>query len=412
VSGRYTGNPGAIEARVIRDGTSEEIVPWMIVDRAPRKNIFLGVLRQVPQGAWYRLQVRSAANHTVAANGSHKWGVGILVATLGQSNMKEWFHTGTAFESSHLLRRFSKKGWSQLGNRGNAAIAFGNRIIDRLGVPVGLLDFAINGSGLRKEADWGTGYWENTAPGSIYNRFLAGVADAGGAVEFVVWIQGEADAGRGTVTESEYRKSLESFVTNQIRVDIENGSDQEYLPFLIVSMVKRPGMKDIPHQALRNAQKFVAENVPGCYLAATTLDLENIGRQHLSPDAYTTMGRRVAQTVLHILNEETYHRGPWVSGVKQIDERTIDVIITHRGGTDFTPATGITGWEVLSGRTTLPITEVYRHDPQTIRIVLEKPMIGKATIRYLYGAMPDATRPVLDNSRMELPLQEYQTELQ
>jgi len=59
----------------------------------------------------------------------------------------------------------------------------------------------------------------------------------------------------------------------------------------------------------------------------------------------------------------------------------------------------------------LPVAEVYRHDPQTIRIVLERPFAGEAKIRYLYGAMPDATKPVLDNSAMSLPLEEYQSEI-
>jgi hypothetical protein len=35
----------------------------------------------------------------------------------------------------------------------------------------------------------------------------------------------------------------------------------------------------------------------------------------------------------------------------------------------------------------------------------------KAEIRYLYGAMPDVKRPVLDNSPMSLPLEEYQAEI-
>jgi len=411
VSGKYSGKLEGIEARVVKDGTFEEVVPWTMIDASPRDGIFLGVLAEVPQGGWYSIQVRSTNNHTVSTKGTHKWGVGILVACLGQSNMKEWFYTGTALSAHSLLRKFSDKGWSELGMKGNAAIAFGNRIIERLGIPVGLLDYSINGSGLRKEADWGTGYWENTAQDSIYNRFLAGVSEAGGAVEFVVWIQGEADAARGTVTEDEYRTSLASFITNQVRADIDNGSEYEYLPFLIVMMIKRPGGKNEPHQAIRNAQKHVVENVADCYLAATTLDLKNQGRQHLAPDAYITMGRRVAQTVLFILGEETYHRGPSISSTNLVDGRTVDVRIKHRGGTNFTPAAGITGWEVLANGTLQPIEEVYQHNRQTIRIILKNPLPEKAKIRYLYGAMPDANNPVLDNSAMSLPLEEYQSVL-
>ncbi len=411
VSGIYTGQPGAIEARVVRDHNNDAVVTWAVVDASPQNGIYVGVIPNVPQGGWYNLQVRTVQNREVMDSGTHKWGVGILVACLGQSNMKEWFYTGTDLKSHLLLRKFDGNNWSKLDRQGNAAIAFGNRITKRLNIPVGFLDFSVNGSGLRKEADWGTGYWEDAVRGSIYSQFVTGVSKAGGAVEYVVWIQGEADAARGTVTTEEYQTSLERFISKQVRLDIENGSHRKHLPFLVVAMVKRPGGKDDPHQAIRSAQYQVAEKVLDCYLAATTLDLKNQGRQHLSARAYLKMGNRVAQTVLFIMGEETYHRGPTIAGAKQIDPRTIDVRVEHRGGTNITPVSEMTGWEVLANGISVPLTKVFRHDPQTIRIVLERPLAKKTRIRYLYGAMPDTTCPVVDNSTMSLPLEEGQSEV-
>ena len=411
VSGSYTQQIKGVEARVVKNATQEAVVPWTVIDASPRNGIFVGTLTDVPQGGWYNLQVRSTAHPEISIQGTHKWGVGMLVACLGQSNMKEWFYTGTDLKAHPLLRKFNANGWSAPVKHGNAAIAFGNRIIDQLGIPVGLLDYAQNGSGLRKEADWGTGYWENTAPGSIYNRFVSGVSETGGSVEFVIWIQGEADAARGTVTTQEYADSLERFINNQVRMDIANGSDLENLPFLIVMMIKRPGGKDQPNQAIRDAQKHVAENVANSYLAATTLDLKNHGRQHLTAKAYITLGQRVSQSILHLLAKETYHRGPTVRDVVQIDDLTIEIRLQHNAGSDFTPDSEITGWEVIAEEVLVPITKVYRHDPQTIRISLAHPLRHKAQIRYLYGAMPDVKRPVLDNSPLSLPLEEYQAEI-
>jgi hypothetical protein len=325
--------------------------------------------------------------------------------------MKEWFYTGKDLVAHSLLRKFSDRGWSKLADQGNAAIAFGNQLIDRLGIPVGLLDYSVNGSGLRKEADWGTGYWEDTSPNSIYDRFVTGVSNAGGAAEFVIWIQGEADAARGTVTKNEYADSLEHFIINQVRSDIANGSDRESLPFLVVMMIKRPGGKDRPNQDIRNAQRHVVANVAECYLAATTLDLKNHGRQHLTSKAYISMGKRVAQTVLYVLGKETYHRGPSVTSVRQIDNSTIEIAIKHNGGNDFGPDAGITGWEIIANGTSVPIKKVYRHNPQTIRIRLERPLDDKAQIRYLYGAMPNAKNPVIDNTPLSLPLEEFQADI-
>ena len=411
VSGTYKGHVEAIEARVVRNNSFEEILAWTVIDDAPQNGIFVGELEDVPQGGWYNIQVRSQTDHSVTISGKHKWGVGVLIACLGQSNMKEWFYTGKDLTAHSLLRKFNGNHWSKFGTTGNAAIAFGNRIIDRLGIPVGLMDYSVNGSGLRKEADWGTGYWEDTSRNSIYDRFITGVSDSGGAAEFVIWIQGEADAARGTVTKDEYADSLEQFITNQVRSDIVNGSSLENLPFLVVMMIKRPGGKDKPHQDIRDAQKQVVENVADCFLAATTLDLKNHGRQHLTPEAYISMGNRVAQTVLYVLGKETYYRGPKVTSIKQIDNSTIEIAIKHNGGSDFKPATGITGWEVMANSTSIPITKVYRYDPQTLRILLERPLNDKAQIRYLYGAMPDAKNPVLDNSPLSLPLEEFKSDI-
>lgn len=407
VSGVYTGTISGIEARVVRHGHDDAVVPWTLIDDAPGSGIFLGLLSGVPEGGWYALEVRAANDHTVLSNGQNRWGVGILMACIGQSNMKEWFFTGTDLAAHSLLRIYSDGGWHTLDERGNGAIAFGNRVIARTGVPVGLIEYAVNGSGLHRKADWGTGYWEDTRPDSIYRRFIDGVAVTGGRLEFVLWIQGEADAARGTVTAEDYQVALTRFVTRQVRRDIINGSRRSQLPFLVVAMVKRPDGRDAPHQAIREAQRAVSEQMSECYLAATTLDLENRGKQHLAPEAYTTMGHRVAQTVLYILGRENFYRGPLVAAVRQHGERALDVTLRHRGGTDILPETGITGWEVIDAAGVAPILNVSRQDSRTIRILLARALQERAEIRYLYGAEPDARRALRDNASPSLPLEAF-----
>lgn len=407
VSGEFTGTISGIEARVVRYGRVDAVVPWTVIDDAPGGGIFLGLLPGVPEGGWYALEVRATDHHTIQSTGQHRWGVGILMACIGQSNMKEWFFSGTDLAAQPLLRRYSDRGWQALDGRGNGAIACGNRIIARTGVPVGLIDYAVNGSGLHRKADWGTGYWEDTRPGSIYRRFLSGVTATGGRLEFVLWIQGEADAARGTVTKEDYQAALTRFVTRQVRRDIINGSTQPQLPFLVVAMVKRPGGHDAPHQDIRDAQKAVTDQVAECYLAATTLDLTNLGKQHLAPEAYITMGRRVAQTVLYILGMENFYRGPVVAAVRQHGQRALDVTLTHHGGTDILPETGITGWEVIDAAGMAPIQNVSRQDPRTIRILLARALQERAEVRYLYGAEPDARRALRDNASPSLPLEAF-----
>ncbi len=405
VSGTFQGHPQAIEARVSNHATKEWITPWTVIDSAPVDGVFMGILPEVPQGGWYRLSVRFSDAHKIEDAGQSKWGIGMLVACIGQSNMKEWFHSGADLKPHSLLSLHRDGRWMAMGDKGNGAVAFGNRLIGKLGIPVGLLDYAVNGSGLRKEADWGAGYWGDRSDDAIYDRFVKAVAGAGGSLEYVVWMQGEADAARATISENQYRSALKRFIEQQVRQDIINGSGRRQLPFLMVGMVKRPVGKDAPHQSIRVAQYKVTEALQECYLSATSLDLENMGRQHLSPAAYTTLGLRVAQTVLYLLGEESYYRGPSVFAATLVDDTTIDVRISHRGGFDFTPQRAISGWEVIREGSKLPIAEVTRKDSTVIRIIMERSLDGPVTLRYLYGAMPDADRSVHDNSPIELPLE-------
>ena len=407
VSGTYKGFPEAIEAQVQQFVSHAPVTPWTVIDSAPGDGIFMGILPEVPQGGWYRLAVRFANHPDIIHLGQSRWGVGMLVACIGQSNMQEWFFTGEAAKAHTLLSLHRNGQWMPMEPQGNGAVAFGNRLIGHLGIPVGLLDYAVNGSGLRKEADWGTGYWADRSEDSIYHKFIQGTAAAGGSVEYVIWMQGEADAARGTISEGQYRNTLESFITDQVRKDISNGSSRSQLPFLIVGMVKRPIGRDLPHQAIRDAQAAVAQEIPECYLAATTMDLTNHGHQHLAPEAYTVLGLRLAQTVLYLLGETDYYRGPSVAGAIKADDHTLDIRLIQRGGNDFSPADHISGWEVLQDEKRVPIADVRRYNPNTIRIRLAQPIEGPIRLHYLYGAMPNASRAVHDNSAMELPLEPY-----
>ncbi len=407
VTGSYTGYPGAIEARVINADPFEVVVPWTVIQGEPENNVFIGILKNVPQGGWYKIEVRSSIAPWIKSSGSNTWGVGMLIACIGQSNMKEWFNTGNHIKAHPLLRFHSNGSWVIPQKTGNGAMTLGNRLAADLGVPVGLMDYAVNGSGLTRAADFGKGFWMDNAPDGIYDSFVNSIQRAGGSLEFIIFMQGEADAARGFISAKQYRQALERFISDKIRQDIENRSELNNLPFLIIPMVKRPGGKDAPCQSIRNAQMKTIENVNNCYLGAIPIDLKNKGSQHLAPSQYKILGNRVAQTILYLLGKQDYHRGPFATSVTRVNGTTIDVTLKHRKGDDFTPTADITGFDVLSDKKMLPVKEVVRKDATTIRIKLDAFFIGPFTVRYLYGAMPDTSSPVRDNSPLSLPLEPF-----
>ena len=407
VSGTYHGTTGPVEARVVADTDNTVQVPWTVVDDAPENGVFTGILRHVPQGGWYRIEVRSGLTPWVVERGTNRWSVGMLVACIGQSNMREWFTTGEddAPSSRLMIHRGGK--WHVPASRGNGALALGNRLVEGLGIPVGLLDYSVNGSGLTAEADWGTGFWRDTAPDGIYRQFVDGVQRTGGSLEAVVWMQGEADAARGTITRQTYGQALARFVDDQLRIDIGNGSTRPQLPFLIIPLVRRPTGKDEPCQWIRQAQMDAIDGLDDCYLGATSMDLKNHGRQHLAPEAYTTLGRRTAQTILHLAGKTRYYRGPSVSGVTRASPTVVDVTVRHRGGNDFTPMAGITGFSVVAGDRDVEVVSAMRLNSTTIRLKLAAPLPAEYRVRYLYGAHPDVSGAVHDNTKLRLPLDPF-----
>ena len=408
VSGTYQGGPQSIEACVVRFNTRQMVMPWTVVDRSPGNGIFMGVIASVPQGGWYRVAVRFHRHHEIHATGTSPWAVGLLAACIGQSNMKEWFYSGEERQGLDRISIHRNGTWQRPTTLGSGGAAFARRLVQELGIPVGLLDYAVNGSGLRREADWGSGYWADRSQGGIYHQFIQGAAAAGGVLEYIIWMQGEADAARKTITEGQYAKTLKRFITQQVRHDIVNGSQLANLPILIVGMPRRPIGVDQAHQAIRNALTATTQQVDDCYLAAVSLDLKNHGHQHLTPKAYTALGERTAQTVLYLLGKARYHRGPTAVRAHRLSDSIVDVDLIPRGGNDITPESGMTGFQVVDLQdNAVAVDRVERATASTIRIHLAQPAPGPLRVRYLYGGMPDNRHAVHDNSSLQLPLEPF-----
>ena len=95
ISGSFVGNPVGIEARAVKHSSNEPVTEWIEIDGAPKERVFMGILPDVPQGGWYRLMVRFKDAPEVMYKSRPRVGVGVLATLIGQSNMKEWFHTGS-----------------------------------------------------------------------------------------------------------------------------------------------------------------------------------------------------------------------------------------------------------------------------------------------------------------------------
>ncbi len=116
VSGSYWDmNWNHVEARVLQHGTSTAVLDWTTIDSTPGGGTFSGNL-SVPQGGWYNVEVRAldgTGSVIGSSRGTNKWGVGMIILVIGQSNMsgrgQPPYH-GRNFRSGSQLQQRRKMG--------------------------------------------------------------------------------------------------------------------------------------------------------------------------------------------------------------------------------------------------------------------------------------------------------------
>ncbi|HWS42023.1 MAG TPA: Ig-like domain-containing protein [Pseudoflavonifractor sp.] len=384
----------------------------------------------VPQGGWYKTQLAAYDSGGVKLTGaeSNRWGVGINILCIGQSNMVG-IGQGEAIPAHDLASNFMNEHWTHLedpydrgdttpissdGTTGNSMVpALANALIAEYGLPVGIIPAAKGGAGLVCDcADYPR--WLDRTEGNptdrsnLYGNSLYR-AQAAGGVEFILMNQGEHDVSAGT-GEEEYLAALSTLVSNY-RTDL--GWD---VPFLYCQLgPAKAGSWDgdrAPYMdGIRAAQMRANDPANGVILAAVELDLgRNSDNLHYTTASQSVIGRRVANAIFwyydDIPGKADYYTGPSIAGVHFADQSraVIDVTLAHTGGGDFTPAEDITGFTVTDGGTPVAIASARQKDAHTITLTLEAPITGEGKVRYMAGLLPDVTGIVKDNSPMALPL--------
>jgi len=239
-----------------------------------------GSIENIPEGDGYVLEVRTGGVVT-----TEPLAVGIVVWTLGQSNMKGWYSTPSlATSDAANAYAFDDGGWQPLAGAG--AVAFANSLsASEGGVPVAFVNGAVNGSALLADNEGGFGYWEN-GPKSLYTDALQTLASAGGKAEFVLWSQGEADAG-GT-SAAAYQAALAPLFSRVL-------DDLPLSDIIIVGLgPTRISGQESGYRAIRQGQADTAAALPHTHYLPSDTDLELADGPHLSGASYAWQAREAA----------------------------------------------------------------------------------------------------------------------
>jgi hypothetical protein len=438
ISGTVSAGIASVQAQVVSfEAGATVIVPW--TDLAAAANAAYSGTLEVPQGGWYRIRVRGLDErghelaHTV---GAHRWGVGINILCIGQSNMVG--HGGhshtTAVDLAGLYG--NDRSWKHLadpydsgGSSSDVDFDFGSgaslvpSLVNALndyfpGLPIGVVPAAKGSSPLAcagGDGCWGQRNANDPAdPSTLYGNSLAKARSVGG-VELVVMHQGETDATNST--------PRATYASELARLAQSYRSDLGDVPLFMCQLgrsttdVSAKNRTDANMQAVRVAQHD-ADDPPRIYLAATAIDLDVDETDHYGKATLDELGRRIAAAIAYhygAAGAPSAYRGPEIVSAAYADEsRTvIDVRLSHRGGSDFAPVAGIEGFEVLDDGALAPLSSVARRDAATIRITLENAIAGSGSVRYLYGKLPFQTlsNAVHDDSRMALPLEPTTSDL-
>ena len=393
ISGTYTGTPTTIEARVTNDGGSTVVKDWSTISSSPTGGTFSGDIGQIAQGGWYNVQVRFSDN-SATASGTNKFGVGMLVGVTGQSQAVNWFYNATGLTASSTTAVFRGGTTWVTTTMSSGAIAFSNKIHNALGnVPVGFIDAGINGSVISS--------WDETTDANFIN-FIASSTAIGGKLEYVVWNQGESDANAGTA-EATYKTALGNVITNMRASTTRNRVGS--LPFLTTVLGNLTSYAtDAQQQAIRNAETDGCLVANTCYIAAQMIDATTTDGIHWDDAGYQLNGNRMAQTVLFILGNQSYYRGPYITSYIASTTSTFQINLTQNGGNDFAPTTSITGFTILDDASPETITSAIRVNANIIKLTISGTISGTPTVRYLYGYTNNSAN-VFDNSAMVLPME-------
>ncbi len=426
ISGTYANmNWDHVEASVLQHGTDTAVIDWTTIDSTPGGGTFSGNLT-VPQGGWYNVAVRaldSTGSVIGSSRGTHKWGVGMIILVIGQSNMSGRGQAPFTAANSDLAVNYNNAGtWEHLADpyddespasavdydnnlaAGSMIPGIANSLLQTFDFPIAFVPASKGGSNLYVNGSNSGWAYRNSSnhfdTSTLYGQSITKAQSVGG-VELIIMHQGEADLSAGR-TEANYEADFATMI-GHYRQDLYAG-----IPIFICQLGTVGGGTDAGVTGIRSAQHDL-DNGTNIFMGATAMEMPRIDSWHYDTPALTAVGSRLANAIKYYFGQSTYSRGPFIASASFSDGNRNQVIVTlnHRGGTDITPATGITGFGVFDNGVSVSITSAVRYTANSVRLTLSSSISSghTVTLRYLWGMTPNVSGLVKDNTPLALPLE-------
>lgn len=403
VSGAYDGTaPTGVEVRVLNYDNDAEVVTWTEVDSSPSGLSWSGSITVPESTSAYKVQARRTGTTDVVES-PNRFGVGVWVVDYGQSNSRRHETTspasdavGTGSTSTGRRTDGAREGIElvPVGDFGGIAGLI-SEIESLMGCAVGYVNGAVAANPL-----------SNLKKGtSNYSDLLADLQAIGQDFNVLLWAQGENE-GNGVPPAGHKADVIQ--LHSDLAADL--GTTTAAMPMILGPLGPTTiGADDDNWSEISGALIDAADETTDIHLLGGIADTVLVDGVHYTAESYRQIGKRRAYEIARLNGDVTGSAVFRIVGITKVSTTIIDVNLTHGIGTDFTPATGITGL-VVSANSDMssPITpaSVVRQDANTIRITLNggDAIAGAVYVTHLYGANPTVTGLVVDNSTYTMPL--------
>lgn len=378
ISGRFTGTPLHIEARIEFAGTGLPYLDWFTLVLQPdvnrQDNTFTGAASFPAQTATLRLKVRFSDDPAVIAT-SANFATGDVFLLKGQSNMERFVGVKAGVQLTRTPASFicvpdiaeatalgmsGTTAWQSTS--GDGLITLANRIGAETGYPVGFIFLArggvplvknsVNAYTLTKYLLSTEGHIRNFPDEAFLTKTLNFVRQAMAAsatgVDFrgIFDLHGEADSAAGLSAALYKAGKTKQYHIFRAPAPRKAADD---IPFFVSPVGKFGAVAGV--NTIGAAVLAWANETPGAVACADHYDLPTIDGVHLAAADLVTVGRRFADAWSHHLNPQLPPGlGPYIESASRAG-----AIITaqinlngHDGVEAENPAAPLTGFEVSS----------------------------------------------------------------
>jgi hypothetical protein len=384
VAGTFTGSPTSISATIHRVADDAVIVASQVIDAAPTGGAYSATVAGIPESladTYYVAVSAAGTGDTANTKGVWQFQVGRWLAVFGQSNGAGLFGGASGAPAASAGTYYRSSIYEAVPNA-NGVRELLNGLVTRFGVPWGIVQYCQPATSM---SNWQPGV-------SFYIDFVARITTGPNDFECLQWVHGESAAVDSATNMDNnpvgYAAALDS-VHGSLATVV--GRTKAQCPLMVSGLSRELSTtySDISWHRAQQCSIFAANEYDNIYYSHSMLDATMQDTIHWDSIAAGQFGKRAALAWAEVFGLETLSAKWEMLAANAVSESTTRVVMSVTRAGDFTPSSGITGFEVSSnGIDWIPATGVKLSATQ-IELTHASLQYKNRAVRFGYGLQPN-----------------------